>query len=229
MTRLDKCRAHVCHRPCTDWQTINHRPPALLISATLLWCQLGLPWSRRHVVASTCNSQQRDMQVGDIPAEIDKVYRVGLSCHFANHQSGNGTLQLSRHGPDASVTDQQHVPRASMALLWLHLIVRDGGTTRNVMQCSHLRGGFGFAFGLKSGMRLDKLRCHMPFTAPPRHFGLALPGIMLHPHVAFRFRCAYRRLGHAGWAHPFTSSSWTPPALDPACQVDQAPIGRSTR
>lgn len=115
--------------------------------------------------------------------------------------------------------DHQHVPGLSGSLLWLlwpHLIAVRATAThdtqcsstamQNAVQSLDRRGGFGFAFGLKSGMGRPRgaycartaARCHMPVThcthtGTPLHrrpLRSRLPGMVLQDHVAFRFRCA---------------------------------------
>lgn len=85
-------------------------------------------------------------------------------------------------------------------------------TTRNAGQCNAVqsldRGGFGFVFGLKSGMSRPRgeltVHCTVPSssslphashcTTTRRPLRSRLPGMMVQDHVAFRFRCVLNSL-----------------------------------
>lgn len=157
----------------------------------------------------------------DIPAEIDRA-EVELSPLHPSSPSKrhgsprhHGSPQLSRRGPDAPATDHQARARMvwgpSMAPSDSQIAPRNGlarHAMQRAMQCSTaqslVRCGFGFAFGLKSGMgRRGEVpvptstteadtaclpTCQSTVTRRPLRS--RLPGMVLHAHVAFRFRSA---------------------------------------
>lgn len=210
-------------------------------------------------VASTCIRQQAGYLEIDTPAEIDRA-EVELSpLHPASpskrHGSPrhHGSPQLSRRGPDAAATDHQ----ARGRMVW-------GPSTdpsdsqiaphamQRAMQCSTAqsldRCGFGFAFGLKSGMgRRGEVLCpqqqstaclpHASPLSPAGRFGLACPGwcCMLRLHSAsvvldcpaMPWHCLSPGSGVARCARQLNNPD-SLPSVSPIlllCQADQAPTG----